>query len=141
MDAVGGDPGHEETVIFYRDIAIQQEDRDLGLFRLLQYRLPASLYHGGNKDGIHPLGNKGANGLDLVLLFLLGIGNFQDDAAFLGLALGDRCFCSSPPGFRTNLREAHGHLCRICSGRENKGADNARQFHFLIHMTLLCDAW
>jgi hypothetical protein len=29
------------------------------------------------------------------------------------------------------LREAHGHLCRICSGRENKGADNARQFHFL----------
>lgn len=39
------------------------------------------------------------------------------------------------------LGEPHRHVRRISGGRENKGADNARQFHFLIHVTLLCDAW
>ncbi len=141
VNTVRGDPRHEEGVIFDRDIAIQQEHGDLGLFCFLQYRVPACLHHGGNKDGVHALGNKGANGLDLVLLFLLGIGNLQGNAAFLCLALGHRGFCRPPAGLRPYLGEPHRHVRGISGGRENKGADNARQFHFLIHVTLLCDAW
>ncbi|MNH10112.1 hypothetical protein D3C79_695800 [compost metagenome] len=103
MHAVCGDAGHEQGVILHADIAIQQKDGNIGFLGFLQYGVPTGLHDGGNKDGIHTLGNKGANGLDLVLLLLLGISNFQDDTAFLCLGFGYRSFGRPPARLGTYL--------------------------------------
>ena len=105
---VGGHSGHIEGFVFNVDGTVEQEDRDLSVFRFLQDGFPAGRHDGCNKDGIHALGDKGAHGFDLILLFLLTIGDFQGNAAFLSLAFRNVGFCRSPARFRADLRKTYG---------------------------------
>ncbi len=66
------DEGH---VVVFGNIrpAVNQNDRDAGLFGFLKNIIPAALDERCNPDDIHFLGDERSNGFDLVFLFLLGI--------------------------------------------------------------------
>lgn len=105
---VGGHGGHVEIFIFHINGTVEEEDRDFGLFRLFQHRLPAGSHHRRNEDRVYPLGDKGAHRFDLVFLFLLTIGDLQRDTALGGFLFRDAGFCRTPAGFRTDLRKTYG---------------------------------
>ncbi len=53
----------------------------------LQHGLPAGLHHRREGDDVHALRDEGADGLDLVFLLLLRVGELQRDARLGGRAL------------------------------------------------------
>ena len=80
MDLVGGDGGQVE--VFGRiDAAVEQDDRDFGFLGFGQHVVPAGGDDGGDQDGVDALGDEAADGLDLVFLLLLRIGELEVDAA------------------------------------------------------------
>ncbi len=87
-------------------------DRDFGFLGFGQHVVPAGGDDRRDEDRVDALGDEGAERLDLVFLLLLGVGEFQVDAALLGLLLGDRGFGGAPAGFRADLRKADGQRPR-----------------------------
>ena len=81
---VGTDHRDVERRILGIDVAVSQDDRDLGGLGFLENCIPARRHHGGKGDDIDFLRDIATNGLDLVLLLLLRIGEFQFDTRFLG---------------------------------------------------------
>ena len=67
--------------------AIGKDHRNPRLLGFAKHRLKSSFDDRGEYDHIDLLGDEGADGLDLVLLLLLGVGEFQIDAALGRLVL------------------------------------------------------
>src|SRR5690606_37609969 len=105
LDLVGGDGGEIE-IFGGIDATVEQDDGDLGFLGFGQDLIPASGDDRRHEDGIDTLGDEAADGLDLVFLLLLGVGEFEIDAAGLGFLLGYRGFSGAPAGLRADLRKA-----------------------------------
>src|SRR5690606_7511341 len=87
MHLIGGDGG-EVKVFRGIDLAVEQDDRNFRFLGFLQSRVPAGGDDRRDQDRINSLGDEAANGLDLVFLLLLGVGEFQRIAALFGFLLG-----------------------------------------------------
>ena len=91
------DFGHIERIITEFDIAVDNDNWDLGILCLFEDRIPPRLDNGNESDDINALGNKGTNCLDLVLLLLLCIRELQVDACIFSCRFQDSrfsVFCS-----------------------------------------------
>ncbi len=105
---VGGNGGHVERLVFNINGTVEEDHRDLRVFRLFQHRLPAGRHHRRDENRVHALGDKRTHRFDLVLLLLLAIGDFQRNAALLRLAFRNAGFRRAPARFRADLRKSHG---------------------------------
>src|SRR5690606_7546929 len=77
-------------------------------------------------DSVNALGDEAADGLDLVFLLLLGVGELEVDAAFLGLLPGHGCLGGAPARFRADLREADDLAGNVlCQGTGRQGGSEA----------------
>ncbi|MNX81083.1 hypothetical protein D3C86_1127590 [compost metagenome] len=107
MNLIGG-YGGQVKIVRSLDLAVEQDDRDFFFLGFLQHGIPSGRDDRRDQDRIDALRDEAANGLDLVFLLLLRVGEFKRDAALFGLLLGDGGFSRAPAGFRTDLREADG---------------------------------
>src|SRR3954467_830369 len=138
VNAVGGHGGEIELLPGGIDVAVEQHDRNLGLLGFFQHRVPAGRDDGREEDRIDVLRDEGADRLDLVLLFLLRVGDLEIDLALGGLLLGDRGLGRAPAGFRSDLREADGELGGIRRQREQQRSRGAgRKEGFRGHQACL----
>ena len=76
LQGVGKDVGHIQRGV-RSHAAVHQDHRDPGVLGLLQDRIPAGLHDGAEGDHIHVRCDEGADGLDLVLLLLLCVGELE----------------------------------------------------------------
>ena len=108
-----------------------------GLTRLGQHSVPAGLHHRGQQDGVHALGDEGADGADLVFLTLLGVGHAQVDAPLLGLFTGHAGLGGAPAGLRSDLGEADHYPIAVlplaASGDDGAGEGGDAQFEQGLH--------
>ncbi|MGY3648402.1 hypothetical protein ACVWW2_003693 [Bradyrhizobium sp. LM4.3] len=138
VHAVGGHGGEIELLAGGIDVAVEQHDRDLGLLRFLQHRVPAGRDDRREEDRIDVLRDEGADRLDLVLLLLLRVGDLEIDLALGSLLLGDRRLGRAPAGFRSDLREADGEFGGVGRQREQqRGGRAGRKEGFEGHQACL----
>ena len=96
------------------DGAVGQDDRDAGFLRFLQHRVPARFDDRRERDDVDLLLDEGADGLDLVLLLLLRVGEFQLDAG-LGRGFLDRFGVGrAPAALGADLGEAEHDFLACC---------------------------
>src|SRR2546430_5029373 len=147
LDEVGAHEGDPERVVLHVDVAVGEDDRDLRRLRLAEDRLPARLDHGRESDDVHLLGDEGTDGLDLVLLLLLRVGELEVDV-LLGGGLLDGLGVRSPPlALGADLREAKDDL--LVGPRKpgvpdvDREKDRGRNAEGSLHMPLLTlgNAW
>ncbi len=105
MDLIGGNSSEIE-IFRCIDLAVEKHNRNFCFLGFLQHRIPACRNHWRDQDCIDALRNEAANGLDLVFLLLLCVGEFQCMAALFSFLLGDAGFGCTPARFRTDLRKA-----------------------------------
>ena len=89
-----------------------------GMFALglAEHRLPAGFDDRREDDRVHPLRDEGPQGADLVLLFPLGVDDFQVHPGFGPLAATDLVSAVSP-ALGADLGKAHGHLAAAALGQ------------------------
>src|ERR1700681_1694114 len=75
MNAVGCDGGQIERLVRSLDVTIEQDDRNLGVLGLVEHSIPARRNDRREETGVNALRDERANGLDLVLLLLLSVGD------------------------------------------------------------------
>ena len=81
---VGADQGDIEAGFGHVDGAVEEDDRDAGFLGFLQDVFKTGCDDGGEGDHVHALADEVADGLDLVFLLLLGVGERQLDVGALG---------------------------------------------------------
>ncbi|MNP44571.1 hypothetical protein D3C76_1384360 [compost metagenome] len=83
--------------------AVCQNDGNSRVLRLLKYGIPARFDHRRERNHIDLLLNKGTDRLDLVLLLLLGVREFQRIAGFFCRILNGLGVRTTPAALRPNL--------------------------------------
>ena len=107
LQGVGKDVGHIQRGV-RSHAAVHQDHRDPGVLGLLQDRIPAGLHDGAEGDHIHVRCDEGADGLDLVLLLLLCVGELEGHAGGLRGSLDVVGVGSAPLALRTDLGKSKG---------------------------------
>src|SRR5690606_16011038 len=101
------DPGDVGVLDRGVDRAVDEHDGDLRVLDLLEDLVPTGLDDRGERDDVDVLVDEVAQGLDLVLLLLLGVHEDQVDAVLLGEARLDGLRVGrAPAGLGAELREA-----------------------------------
>ena len=109
LQGIGADVGHIQGGVG-GNAAVYQHHGDAGVLGFLKHGVPAGLHDGAESDDIHVGGNEGADGLNLVLLLLLGVGELQGNAGVLGGLLDVVGVGGAPLAFGANLSEAHDNV-------------------------------
>ena len=107
---VGTDFSHIEAVISQLHIAVNNNNRDFGIFSFFENRIPTRFYDRNEGDNVNALSDKGTNSFNLIFLFLLSIRELEVDTSFFSCFLNGFRVGRSPFGFRSDLGEAHGNL-------------------------------
>ena len=100
---------HVERRVFRDDEAVGQKHGDARVPRLGKHRVPALFDDGGEGDDVHLIGDEGADGLDLVLLLLLGVVVHQLHAGALGGLLDVARVAHAPGALAAELGKAQQH--------------------------------
>ena len=134
---VGGDARHIEALILNIDVAIDEKHRDFGVLGFTQHLIPSGDDDRRDNDGVDILGDEGADGAKLFLLFALRIGEFQIDAVLASGVLHVLGEGRTPVSLGADLREADGLRVGERSQRGRAGERSREQFGF--HLIILPD--
>ncbi|BCB87770.1 hypothetical protein Psuf_050830 [Phytohabitans suffuscus] len=116
FDEVGADEGFVEGGVGGVDGAVGEDDGDAGVFGFFEDGVPAGLDDGGEGDDVDLLLDEGADGFDLVFLFLLGVGEFEVDSGLFGRVLDRLGVRGAPAGLRADLGEPECDLPVVRAG-------------------------
>ena len=146
LRAVGADIAAVEAVFRNRHFAVNQNNGNLRRFRLFEDVFPARRHNWRQANDIHALRDERTDGLQLVLLLLLRVGEQQFDAAFRGLFLNGYRTGLPPVGFGADLAESHADLgagadfrsrLLLLAGHRQNHHHRDKQCQQLFHFLLL----
>src|SRR6266850_4264959 len=139
LDEVGAHERDPERVILHVYVPVGEDDGDPGRLRLAEHRLPARLDHRRESDDVHLLGDEGADGLDLVLLLLLRVGELEGDVRLDGGVLDGLGVRGPPFALGADLRKSEDDLLvrprqpgvRDGDPEKDRGHDAERSLHIV----------
>ena len=110
LDEVRAHEAGVERFVLRGDEPVHQNDGDAGGLGLGEHGVPAVLHDGREGNHVHPVGDEGADGVDLLFLFLIGVEHHQAARRARSAASSMLQRAAHAPGaFRSQLGKAQQH--------------------------------